>query len=286
MKWLGRRESNNVEDRRGRSTGGLIAGGGIGLTLLYLLVNFIFGGDSGQLVQQIQNAGQQASGQEISAGTSPAEDEMAKFVSVVLADNEDVWNKLFTAGGEKYKEPTMVLFSKYTESACGSANSATGPFYCPADQKVYLDLSFFNELKERFGAAGDFANAYVIAHEVGHHVQYLLGTSEKIQKAKQNASEKEANKLSVALELQADFYAGIWAHHNQQMKNVMEHGDLEEALNAANAIGDDRLQKMSTGQVVPDAFTHGTSEQRAYWFKRGFESGDLSQGDTFKELLN
>ena len=250
MKWLGRRESNNVEDRRGRSTGGLIAGGGIGLTLLYLLVNFIFGGDSGQLVQQIQNAGQQASGQEMSASTSPAEDEMAKFVSVVLADNEDVWNKLFTAGGETYKEPTMVLFSKYTESACGSANSATGPFYCPADQKVYLDLSFFNELKERFGAAGDFANAYVIAHEVGHHVQYLLGTSEKIQQAKQKTSEKEANKLSVALELQADFYAGIWAHHNQQMKNVMEHGDLEEALNAANAIGDDRLQKMRDRKSV------------------------------------
>lgn len=282
MKWLGRRESGNIEDRRGMSTGGFLAGGGIGGLILYLLINF-FGGDGSQVSQNFDGPPQRT---EQGAAASAEENTMAKFASVMLADNEDVWNRIFSENGQQYREPKMVLFSNYTESACGSANSATGPFYCPADQKVYLDLSFFNDLKDRFGAAGDFANAYVIAHEVGHHVQYLLGTSENIQRAQQNASEKEANKLSVALELQADFYAGVWAHYDQQMKNIMEQGDLEEALNAANAIGDDRLQKMSTGQVVPDAFTHGTSAQRAYWFKKGFETGDLSQGNTFKEVLN
>jgi len=286
MKWLGRRGSNNVEDRRGMSTGGFIAGGGIGATILYLLFNFVFGGDGSELSQQMQTENQQTDERGVASTQNAAEDEIAKFASVILADNEDVWNKIFTENGKTYREPTMVLFSNYTESACGSANSATGPFYCPSDQKVYLDLSFFNELNKRFGAAGDFADAYVIAHEVGHHVQYLLGTSEKVHRAQKDASEKEANKLSVALELQADFYAGVWAHYNEQMKNVMGQGDLEEALNAASAIGDDRLQKMTTGQVVPDAFTHGTSAQRAYWFKKGFDTGDLSQGNTFKELQN
>lgn len=285
MKWLGRRESGNVEDRRGMSTGGFVVGGGIGATILYLIFNFLFGDGSG-LSQQVQNSDGQTTEQGVTSTNNPAEDKMAKFASVMLADNEDVWNKIFSENGRTYQEPTMVLFSNYTESACGSANSATGPFYCPSDQKVYLDLSFFNELNQRFGAAGDFANAYVIAHEVGHHVQYLLGTSTKVHNAQQNSSERDANKLSVALELQADFYAGVWAHYDQQMKNIMERGDLEEALNAANAIGDDRLQKMSEGQVVPDAFTHGTSAQRAYWFKKGFDTGDLSQGDTFKEILN
>lgn len=283
MKWLGRRESGNVEDRRGMSTGGFIAGGGIGVTLLYLLFNFIFGGDSGQVLQQMGGQ-EQPSEQGVTATSDPAEDKMAKFASVMLADNEDVWNKLFRENGATYQEPTLVLFNRYTQSACGSANSATGPFYCPTDQKIYLDLSFFHELSERFGAPGDFANAYVIAHEVGHHVQYLMGTSTKIHEAQQHTTEKNANKLSVALELQADFYAGVWAHYNEQMKQVMDKGDLEEALNAAKAIGDDRLQKMGSGEVVPDAFTHGTSEQRMYWFKKGFETGDVSLGNTFKEI--
>ncbi len=259
-------------------------GGGIGATLLYLLFNFIFGGDAVNLGDSPQTNAPAEQG--VSATGNAAEDSMAKFASVVLADNEDVWNKLFTAEGRNYTEPTLVLFTRSARSACGSANSATGPFYCPADQDIYLDLSFFTELNERFGAAGDFANAYVIAHEVGHHVQYLLGTSAKVQEAMRQASQTEANRLSVALELQADFYAGVWAHYNQQMKQVMEAGDLEEALNAANAIGDDRLQKMGGGEVVPDAFTHGTSAQRMYWFKRGFDTGDLSKGNTFNELLN
>lgn len=283
MQWFGRRESSNVEDRRGMSTGGFIAGGGIGGLILYLIINFL-GGDASQLVQQ--NNEPQTSERGVTATQNADEDKMAKFASVILGDTEDAWHKIFSENGKTYEEPTMVLFSNYTESACGSANSATGPFYCPSDQKVYLDLSFFNELKDRFGASGDFANAYVIAHEVGHHVQYLLGTTEKISRAQQNASEKQANKLSVALELQADFYAGVWAHYDQQMKHIMDTGDLEEALNAANAIGDDRLQKMSTGQVVPDAFTHGTSAQRVYWFKKGFDTGDISQGNTFKEILD
>ncbi|PBQ31694.1 metalloprotease [Sphingobacteriaceae bacterium] len=286
MKWFGGRESGNVEDRRGMSTGGFIAGGGIGATLLYLLFNFIFGNDAGELVRQVQTNAPQTSEQGVTSTNNAEEDQMATFSSVVLGYTEDVWNKIFSENGRTYQEPKLVLFSNSTESACGSANSATGPFYCPGDQKVYIDLAFFNELKERFGAAGDFANAYVIAHEVGHHIQYLMGTSEKIHEAQQTASKKQANKLSVALELQADFYAGVWAHYNQEMKNVMEPGDLEEALNAATAIGDDRLQKMSSGRVVPDAFTHGTSAQRAYWFKKGFETGDLSQGNTFKDIQN
>jgi len=281
MKWLGRRESGNIEDRRGMSTGGFLAGGGIGGLILYLLINF-FGGDGSQVTQQFDGPPQRTE----QGAPNAEEDNMAKFASVMLAENEDVWNRIFSENGQQYREPKMVLFTGYTQSACGSADAATGPFYCPSDQKVYLDLSFFNELSDRFGAAGDFANAYVIAHEVGHHVQYLMGTSDKIHRAQQNSSEKDANRLSVALELQADFYAGVWAHYDQQMKNIMEQGDLEEALSAANAIGDDRLQKMSTGQVVPDAFTHGTSAQRMYWFKKGFETGDLSQGNTFKEILN
>lgn len=282
MKWIGRRESGNVSDRRGFSGGGMVVGGGIGVTLLYLLFNFIFGGDSSNVSDLSQNSADTEQGP---ANTgNAAEDSMARFASVILADNEDVWNKLFSTQGRNYSEPTLILFTRSTRSACGSANSATGPFYCPADQDIYLDLSFFTELKERFGAAGDFANAYVIAHEVGHHVQYLLGTSAKVQEAMQNASGTDANHLSVALELQADFYAGIWAHYNQQMKQVMEAGDLEEALNAARAIGDDRLQQMSGSEVMPDAFTHGTSAQRAYWFKKGFDSGDLSQGNTFSQI--
>jgi uncharacterized protein len=279
MKWLGRRQSGNIEDRRGFSGGGIAAGGGILGLVVYLLITFL-GGDPNQ-VAGLQETGGDPAG--VTETRNKREDEMAQFASVVLADNEDVWNRLFSAIGRQYEEPVMVLFNRVTGSACGTAQSATGPFYCPADHRIYLDLSFFNDLKNRFGASGDFANAYVIAHEVGHHVQQLLGTSDKVQQA-MNQNPSDRNRLSVALELQADFYAGVWAHYNQQMKQTMEAGDLEEALNAANAIGDDRLQKMSTGEVVPDAFTHGTSEQRMFWFKKGFDTGDLNQGNTFAGL--
>lgn len=275
---MGRRQSGNVEDRRGFSGGKLAVGGGIGATIIYLLINLVFGGDSASVMEQLNNNQRVETG--VADTRNPAEDEMANFASVMLAENEDVWHKIFSDNGRQYQEPRMVLFNGMTESACGSANSATGPFYCPADYKIYLDLDFFNELKNRFGAGGDFANAYVIAHEVGHHVQNLLGTSSAVQEQMQRSSKEKANKLSVILELQADFYAGVWAHYDQKMKNILDEGDLEEALAAANAIGDDRLQKMSTGVVVPDAFTHGTSAQRAYWFKKGFTTGDLSLGTT------
>lgn len=215
-----------------------------------------------------------------------AEEESQQFVSVVLAETEDVWNKLFTEAGSTYREPTLALFHSATDAeGCGFASAAAGPFYCPADQKVYIDLSFYDELKNRFNAPGDFAMAYVIAHEVGHHVQNLLGISDKLQSARGRVSEKEYNKLSVKLELQADFFAGVWAHHTQKMKNILDPGDIEEALNAANAIGDDKLQQESQGRVVPDAFTHGTSEQRMYWFKKGYETGDIEQGDTFNSTI-
>ena len=282
MKWLGGRQSGNVSDRRGMSGGGLAAGGGIVGLIVYLLYSFL-GGTDPTMQNQFQGPGQETGTQGVTNTGNASEDEMAQFAAVTLGYTEDVWNKIFSDNGQKYREPEMVLFSRATSSGCGNASSATGPFYCPADQKVYLDLSFFNELKNRFGASGDFANAYVIAHEVGHHVQNLLGTADKVDKARRNLSEKEANKLSVALELQADFYAGVWAHHTRQMKGILEEGDLEEALNAANAIGDDRLQKMSTGEIVPDAFTHGTSAQRVKWFRKGFETGDLRQGNTFEE---
>lgn len=286
MKWLGRRQSGNVEDRRGISGGGLAIGGGIGGLLIYLVINFLFGSESSQVAEQISGNQVQTEASGVRETSSAREDQIARFASVVLADNEDVWKKIFNDKGMNYREPVMVLFRSRTTSACGGASSATGPFYCPADQKIYLDLSFFHDLQNRFGAAGDFASAYVIAHEVGHHVQQLMGTSEKMQRMSAKLPEKQANKLSVSLELQADFYAGVWAHHNQQMKKVMEAGDLEEALNAARAIGDDRLQKMSGREVVPDAFTHGSSAQRAYWFKKGYLTGDISQGDTFSEEGN
>jgi predicted metalloprotease len=213
-----------------------------------------------------------------------AEDENARFVGVVLKDTEDVWNELFQKEfNADYQEPTLVLFSQADQSGCGFASAATGPFYCPLDNSVYIDLTFADELAQRFGASGDFALAYVVAHEVGHHVQNLLGTSDKVQQARKGLSEAQGNKLSVALELQADFYAGVWANHAQETKQILEPGDIEEALTAANAIGDDRLQKRSQGYVVPDAFTHGTSEQRVYWFKKGFETGDVRQGDTFNK---
>jgi predicted metalloprotease len=278
MLWKGRSGSSNVDDRRGISGGGLAAGGGI-IGVIVLLVNFFMGGgDVSQLPEVIQGNAPQ---QEMSAGEKAADDERAQFVSVVLKETEDVWGKLFADKGQTYEQPTLVLFRNRVQSACGGASSASGPFYCPADHKLYIDLSFYEELKNKFQAPGDFAMAYVIAHEVGHHIQTLNGTSEKMGRLRQQVSEKEYNRYSVMMELQADFLAGVWAHHTQKMKNILEPGDIEEALNAANAIGDDRLQKQSQGEIVPDAFTHGTSQQRMYWFKKGYETGDISQGDTF-----
>ncbi len=275
MRWQGRRGSTNVEDRRGMSGGQVAVGGGI-IGVIALVINFLLGGDASQLPQQLP--GQNTP---VSAEQQAADDERGKFVSVVLAETENVWNTLFQQAGRNYVEPPLVLFTRGTQSACGSATSATGPFYCPADQKVYIDLSFYEDLQSRFQAPGDFAMAYVVAHEVGHHVQNLLGTSDKVQRMRQQLSEGEYNKYSVMLELQADFYAGVWAHHTQKMENILEEGDIEEALTAANAIGDDRLQKQSQGYVVPESFTHGTSQQRMYWFKKGFQTGDMNQGDTF-----
>lgn len=287
MKWLGRRGSSNIDDRRGMSGGKMLAGGGIGAAIIYLVINFFFGAEGVDLAQQIQNQGgsQQSETRGVTTTENASEDEMAKFAAVVLEFTEEVWDKIFRENGSTYEKPVMVLFSDRTSSGCGNASSATGPFYCPADRQIYLDLSFFTALKQRFGASGDFANAYVIAHEVAHHVQNLMGTSDKIQQAMRQAGSKaEANKLSVALELQADFYAGVWAHHSQEMNKFMEERDLEEALNAAQAIGDDRLQKMGGGVVQPESFTHGTSEQRMRWFKLGFETGDIKQGNTFREV--
>lgn len=283
MKWMNRRESGNVDDRRSFSGGKVALGGGV-IGIVFYLVQMFLGGDSGQILSQIEN--QVNTSPQTEQPLSAEDEEMGKMVRVMLADNEDVWNKLFAEAGRTYVEPTLVLYRDATESGCGSASASIGPFYCPADQKVYIDLAFFDELKNKYGAeGGDFAIAYVIAHEIGHHVQNLLGTSEQVRSQQQNSSEKEANKLSVAMELQADFYAGVWAHHNQEMNNVLEPGDIEEAISAASAVGDDHLQKMARGYVQPDGFTHGTSAQRIDWFKRGFETGDMSRGNTFEEIL-
>ncbi|MFH7017512.1 neutral zinc metallopeptidase [Flavobacterium sp. FlaQc-47] len=281
MKWLGSRQSDNVEDRRGMSGGKVAVGGGV-IGIIILLLN-VFGGETGQTVgnvlEQMQGGQTQT---EAAAPLSKADEEMGNFVRTVLAKTEDTWGKIFTEHGMTYKNPKLVLFRGSVNTACGGASSASGPFYCPGDQKVYMDLAFFEELKSKFGAkGGDFAIAYVIAHEIGHHVQTLMGTSAKMHEEQEGKSEAEANKLSVALELQADFYAGVWAHDNEQ---YLESGDIEEALSAANAVGDDAIQSKMSGQVVPDSFTHGTSEQRMYWFKKGFKTGDIKQGDTFAEI--
>lgn len=273
MKWQGRRASSNVEDRRGRSARGLL-GGGIG-TIILLVVVTLLGGDPLDLL-----------GSELVQIVTPYEEtaeerELKEFSSVVLAETEDVWAELFSEElGMEYQCPKMVLYTGFVESACGSADSSVGPFYCSADQKIYLDLSFYTELKERFKAPGDFAMAYVIAHEVGHHVQYLLGILDEVMAQRNRLSEKEYNKLQVRLELQADYFAGVWAHYAERA-NLLEEGDIEEALNAASAVGDDRIQKEALGYVVPDSFTHGTSEQRARWFYKGFQLGTISGGDTF-----
>jgi predicted metalloprotease len=279
MQWQGRQESDNVDDRRGITGGHVAVGGGI-IGVIFILAKFLLGGgDVNQLQQDLQQPQQQQ--QEMSAEQKTADDKETSFVKVVLKDTEDVWSKIFGDMGKAYTKPTLVLFRNATTSGCGEANSQSGPFYCPVDHDVYIDLSFAQELNQRFNVAGDFAMAYVVAHEVGHHVQYLLGTTQKLQKIQQQVSETEYNKYSVKLELQADFYAGVWAHYDQQMKNVIDPNDIEQALTAANAIGDDRLQKEAQGTVTPDAFTHGTSAQRMYWFKKGYDTGDINQGDTF-----
>ena len=278
MKWLGRHERGNIEDRRSGG-GGLAIGGG--LTAIIAVVFSLLTGQNPMELLGMFEGGNSGTQQEAPLQTDVNQDEKGHFVSVVLADTEDVWNKLFSEAGSTYREPTLVLFRGSVQSACGNASSATGPFYCPGDEKVYIDLSFYDELQNRFGAPGDFAMAYVIAHEVGHHIQKLMGTSDKLDQARGRVSQEEYNQLSVRLELQADFLAGVWAHHAQRMKNILEKGDIEEALNAANAIGDDRLQQQSQGRIVPDAFTHGTSAQRVRWFKKGYETGDINQGDTF-----
>ena len=279
MRWIGGRESSNVEDRRGMSTGGGIAVGGGIIGVIFLVVKLLLGG-GGNGDEQVQFPGQS---DQMTAEEKAQDDQRAKFVGVVLGYTEDVWDSLFALQGKQYIKPHLVLFRNNVESACGIAGSATGPFYCPGDQKVYIDLSFYQELEDRFKAPGDFAEAYVIAHEVGHHIQKLLGISEKMESLRQQLSQGEYNKYSVMLELQADFFAGVWAHHAQQMKNILDAGDIDEALNAANAIGDDRLQKEAQGYVVPESFTHGTSKQRMYWFKKGFDTGDMNQGDTFDD---
>lgn len=283
MRWQDLRPSNNVEDQRG-SGGGFsgksiaLGGGGIG-TLIIVILYALMGGNPQQLMQQGGQTG--TSGGAAPAQLSAEDKQLGEFVKHVLGDTEDVWHKLFVQMKREYREPRLVLFSDRVESGCGFASAATGPFYCPEDQKVYIDLAFYRELQNRFKAPGDFAQAYVIAHEVGHHVQKLLGISDMVHQKRQRVSETEGNDLSVRLELQADFFAGVWAHHAQTMKHVLEPGDIEEALRAATQIGDDNIQKQARGYVVPETFTHGTGAQRVRWFRKGFDTGDPAQSDTF-----
>jgi predicted metalloprotease len=277
MRWEGRRESSNVDDRRRLTGGRTMVGGGIGTVILVIIMLFL-GVDPRALLQDgsIPIGG----GPGVSA-PDPADDRLASFTKVVLADTEDVWNELFRRQGLEYREPRLVLFRQRVESACGFGTSATGPFYCPADHQVYIDLSFYDELSTRLKSPGDFAQAYVLAHEVGHHVQKLLGISDQVDRQRQRLSKADFNALSVRLELQADFFAGVWAHHAERTKQILESGDIEEAMRAASSIGDDRLQLQAQGYVVPESFTHGTSKQRLAWFRKGLETGDMRQGDTF-----
>jgi predicted metalloprotease len=280
MRWEDGRRSDRVEDRRGRRVSRGVAGGGIG-TLVLVLIALYFGVDPSVILQQNPLQLPDPSAQSTPYSGAPEENRLADFVAVVLADTEDVWSALFQRMGETYEKPNLVLFSGSVASACGMASSAVGPFYCPADRKVYIDLSFYNDLQTRFGAPGDFAQAYVIAHEIGHHVQNLLGIADKVQSQRGRVSEAEANRLSVMMELQADCLSGVWAHHAQRSRQILEEGDIEEALNAASSIGDDRIQRQSRGYVTPDSFTHGSSAQRMRWFKRGFDSGNVGQCNTF-----
>ena len=293
MKWKGKRKSSNIDDRRGqgssRSGGGfnpmllgpliklLFSKTGLIIVGIFLVISLLTGNNPLQIIGQLFSGGVPQTESAAPYQGTAKENELAEFSATILANTEDVWNQLL----DNYREPTLVLFTNSVSSACGNASSATGPFYCPGDEKLYIDLGFFNDMERKLNAPGDFAQAYVIAHEVGHHIQKIMGITDKMQQLRGQLSKTEFNKYSVRLELQADFLAGVWAHHSQRMSKMMETGDLEEAINAANAIGDDRLQKNSTGRVVPDSFTHGTSEQRMRWFLKGFETGDLSQGDTF-----
>lgn len=283
MKWLGRRQSDNVEDRRVMSTGGKVVAGGGALGIIILLLN-LFGGENAQMITPMleQMNQQQTTAQTESRELTKEEIQVGEFVKTVFADTEDIFGKILADNNIDYRQPKMVLFTNNVETACGKASASSGPFYCPGDEKVYMDLAFFNELQTRFGAkGGDFAIAYVIAHEVGHHIQTILGTSNKVRQLQANMSQEEGNRLSVALELQADFYAGVWARHNQENLDV---DDIDEALSAAQAVGDDAIQNRMQGYVVPESFTHGTSEQRKQWFMKGFKTGDIRQGDTFAEL--
>jgi len=274
MRWTDERQSTNIEDRRGMS-GGKIAIGGLG-GIVVLVIALLFGADPRQLLEQLP---QQDSSPQTSRPVNPQDEELKQFVAVVLAQTEDAWGEIFRQMGKSYRKPTLVLFTDEVDSGCGVAGTAVGPFYCPRDEKLYIDLAFFRELRTRFRAPGDFAVAYVVAHEVGHHVQNLLGTMDRVDSARRR-SEGQANQVSVRLELQADFLAGVWAHYAQN-RGIVEPGDVEEALGAASAVGDDRLQREGQGYVVPDSFTHGTSEQRARWFRKGLETGDVRAGDTF-----
>jgi hypothetical protein len=277
MKWKGREQSGNIEDRRGMR-GKMVAGGTIG-TLAIVVIVWLLGGDPTTLLNNMQSTGGQADSTVIRA-----EEELKTFASVVLKDSEDIWHALFNESGKEYRETTLVLFSGSVESACGFSSSATGPFYCPGDEKVYIDLTFLDQLQQKLGATGDFAMAYIIAHEVGHHVQNQLGITGELNSLRGRVSETEYNESLVKLELQADFLAGVWAHYAEKTKDILEEGDLEEAMQAAEAVGDDRIQMQSQGYVVPDAFTHGTSEQRKAWFLKGYRTGDLTEGDTFSAL--
>jgi predicted metalloprotease len=281
MRWEQGRRSDNIEDRRGMRIGGKgLAGGGIGAIVLALVVMY-FGGDPSVVLDQISNQAPTQTEQQ-AAPSSPEEEKLKDFMSVVLADTEDVWSTLFKASGQPYPQPHLVLFSGAVQSACGHAEAAMGPFYCPGDHKLYLDMRFFNDLAQRHDAPGDFAQAYVVAHEVGHHVQTLLGISDKVHAAQSRASATEGNALQVRMELQADCFAGVWAFHANRERHILEPGDTEEALAAAAGVGDDRLQKQARGYVVPESFTHGSSKQRMRWFTRGMQSGDPGQCDTFK----
>jgi predicted metalloprotease len=280
MRWEQGRRSENVEDRRGMRVSRGVAGGGIG-TIILVLVALYFGVDPSIILDQNPLQIPAPPSQSAPYSGSPEENRLSEFVSVVLADTEDTWQGLFRSMGKTYEEPKLVLFSGAVQSACGFASAAVGPFYCPADRKLYIDLSFYRDLQQKFGAPGDFAQAYVIAHEVGHHVQNLLGIAEKVHSQRSRASEAEANRLSVMMELQADCLSGVWTHHANKARQILEEGDIEEALNAASSIGDDRLQRQSRGYVTPDSFTHGSSAQRVRWFKRGFETGAVGQCNTF-----
>ena len=277
MRWRGERESTNIEDRRGLSVGRVAAGGGLG-TVVIMILALLFGVNPSRLLEQVPS--EQPPATTTSRSQNPQEEELKQFVAVVLGKTEDVWSDVFRQNGRQYREPTLVLFTDQVRSACGVAGAAVGPFYCPGDEKVYIDLAFYEELRRQFNAPGDFAQAYVVAHEVGHHVQKLLGITQRIDAMSARANEVEANQLSGRLELQADFFAGVFALYVQK-QNLLEAGDIEEALRAASAVGDDQIQRRTTGTVVPDSFTHGTSEQRLRWFRKGYETGDIRQGDTF-----